>query len=80
MHDIDGSWEHSADLSSASSRRNKRRDLRWNPGVYTDPRTGGKQYCDVWTRVFLEQNTPFDNFDDLFKHVKFTFEEEVTDD
>ena len=74
MYNIDSSWEHSADLSSIKCSKFKHKDLRWNPGVYTDPRTGEKHYCDVWTRQFLETNTPFDNYEDLFKHIKFSFE------
>ena len=74
MYDIDSTWEHSADLASIRSRKVKHRDLRWNPGVYTDPRTGDKHYCDVWTKQFLENCTPFDNYEDLFKHIKFSFE------
>lgn len=78
VFDIDQSWDYYADMASRRSRLRRpidSRNLRFCPGTYTDPKTKKKIYCDVWLKRFLEEDTPFDTFEELFKHVKFNFEE-----
>lgn len=71
---IDDNWLILADRASYRDSCKPSKDLRWCPGIYTDPNTGEKSYHDVWLKCFLRDKTPFNTFEELWPHVEFMFE------
>ena len=71
---IDESWFSLADKASYRDSCKPSKDLRWCPGIYTNPSTGEKTYNDFWSYYFLNNRTPFKSFEELWPHVEFMFE------
>lgn len=55
-------WNKSADSSSTKARFEGNKDLRFCPGIYKPTNA----FYDVWLKCWLETDTPYDTFEELW--------------